>query len=196
VDDFESKLRAAVDGLPERLRQHILRVEAEAAPLAERHGVDPGRVRLAALGHDLVRHETPARLLELAARYGITPDPVQEATPILLHGPIAARILAHDYGLGESDVLSAIDGHTTGRAGMTAVDKVVFLADKFEPSKLARHPEVLQPVRDAAQTNLDAAVVMFLNYRIGQALKKGWHIHANTVAARNELLAATPHGEE
>ena len=119
--DIESRLRLAVEALPAGLRDHVLRVEAESRRLAGVHGVDASRARLAALGHDLVRHLKSNELLALAARYEIVPDAVERASPILTHGPIAARILALEYGIDDTEVLDGIECHTTARAGMTAL---------------------------------------------------------------------------
>ena len=57
------------------------------------HGVDAERASLSALGHDLVRHLPGDELLALAARYGLQPDAIERAEPILVHGPVAARML-------------------------------------------------------------------------------------------------------
>ena len=57
VPGVAGRLRAYVDSLPPKLRDHILRVETEAMFLARHHGQDPARASIAALGHDLVRHK-------------------------------------------------------------------------------------------------------------------------------------------
>jgi predicted HD superfamily hydrolase involved in NAD metabolism len=185
--DLEERLRRAVDGLPEGLRAHILRVEHESMWLAERHGVDPARASLSALGHDLVRHLKGPELLALASVYRLQPDEIEVASPILTHGPIAAQILTHDYGFEDPDIIAGIDCHTTARAGMTPVEQVLFVADKVEPNKLAREP-ALGDVRQAAHNSLDAAVLRYLDMNIEKSLQKGWLLHPRTLEARNDLL--------
>jgi predicted HD superfamily hydrolase involved in NAD metabolism len=187
-DDLASRLRQAVEALPRGLRAHVLRVEIEADRLAARHGLDPERARLAALGHDLVRHLRGAELLALASRYGLTPDEVETASPILVHGPVAARILVQTYGVSDIDVLNAVDCHTTARAGMAPLEKVLFVADKVEPDKLSRRGE-LHAVQEAAQDNLDAAVLRYLDLYLEEAVSRGWQLHHRAIEARNELLA-------
>jgi hypothetical protein len=83
--DLEERLRAAVAALPAGLRGHVLRVETEAVQLTQRFGGDVERARLAALGHDLVRHKSEAELLALAGRYGLQPDSVELEMPILCY---------------------------------------------------------------------------------------------------------------
>jgi predicted HD superfamily hydrolase involved in NAD metabolism len=186
--DVESRLRVAVEALPRGLRDHVLRVEAEGARLAELHGIDVARARLAALGHDLVRHLRDAELLALATRYGIEPDPVERASPILTHGPIAARILVLEYGIEDAEVLDGIDCHTTARAGMTALEQVLFVADKIDGQKIERDPELAE-VRDIAQSSLSRAVLRYLDFNFMQAVRKGWQVHRRSLDARNELIA-------
>jgi predicted HD superfamily hydrolase involved in NAD metabolism len=189
----EVRLREAVAALPEGLREHIRRVEEEAVRLAALHGVDEGRARLAALGHDLVRHETGPRLLQLAAAYGLTPDDIERASPILVHGPVAAAMLLRDYAVDDSELVAGVDCHTTARTGMTALEKVLFVADKIEPHKLAREA-ALAEVKEAAETDLDAAVLRYLDYNLAQSIRRRWQVHRRSNEARNELIERMGHG--
>jgi predicted HD superfamily hydrolase involved in NAD metabolism len=184
---IEPRLRDAVDALPRGLRDHILRVETEAKRLAAIHDVDPGRARIAALGHDLVRHKKPTELLELATAYAIVPNDVERLTPILVHGPIAARILARDYAFEDAEIAAAIDCHTTARPGMSRLEQVLFVADKIEPQKLAANPK-WTAVRDLAATSLDEAILRFLDLELEIARDRGWLLHPRFTQARNELL--------
>jgi predicted HD superfamily hydrolase involved in NAD metabolism len=187
VPAIASRLRAAVDALPPRLRDHILRVEAEAMSLSRLYGQDPERASIAALGHDLVRHKNDEELLELAKRYDIDPDPVELSAPILIHGPIAARMLVRDFDLVDVEVIEGVDCHTTARPDMTMIEKMLFIADKIEPNKLKRGG-ALQEVYDLRTTDIDAAVVRFLDFRIEEALAEGGQIHPKLIAARNDLV--------
>ncbi|HEY7270346.1 MAG TPA: HD domain-containing protein, partial [Dehalococcoidia bacterium] len=113
MSELEARLREAVSRLPVGLREHIARVEVEAARLAGLHGIDPERVTFAVLGHDLVRAEPPDELLRMSAAY-VHPDAVQRASPILLHGPIAAELLKREYSCSDGQVLAAVRWHTSG----------------------------------------------------------------------------------
>jgi predicted HD superfamily hydrolase involved in NAD metabolism len=188
VASVHTRLREALDALPKGLRNHILRVEEEALRLAALHNVEASRASMAALGHDLVRHLSGPELLQMASRYGLTPDAIEQAEPILVHGPVAARILVRDFGIDDTDVVEGVDCHTTARAGMAPLEQVLFVADKVEPHKLAREP-LMAEVREAASSDLDAGVLRYLNWSIEQALRKGWLLHPKTLEARNWLLS-------
>jgi predicted HD superfamily hydrolase involved in NAD metabolism len=187
LNGIESKLRSALESLPRGLREHILRVEAEALRLAAMHGVDAERASLSALGHDLVRHLPGDELLALANRYGLAPDAVELAEPILVHGPVAARMLAQDYGVEDIAILDGVDCHTTARAGMAPVEQVLFIADKVEPHKLEREPR-MAVVRSKAERDLSDAVFEYLNWSIEKAVRKGWLLHPRTLEARKAFL--------
>lgn len=187
VSSIATRLRAAVEALPPKLRDHILRVEVEAMSLSRLYGQDPERASIAALGHDLVRHKKDGEMLELAKRYGIDPDPVELAAPVLIHGPIAARMLVRDFDLNDAEVIAGVDCHTTARRGMTMIEKMLFIADKIEPNKLKRGG-ALQEVYDLRTTDIDAAVVRFLDMRIEEALAGNGEIHPRLIDARNDLL--------
>jgi predicted HD superfamily hydrolase involved in NAD metabolism len=181
-----------VAALPQGLRAHIERVEDEAVRLAPLHGVDADRARLAALGHDLVRHKKGQELLDLAAAYSLQPDAVERAAPILVHGPVAAAMLARDYGVEDAELLAGIDCHTTARPGMTKLEQVLFVADKVEPHKLAKEP-ALAEVKRLAEDDLDAAVLRYLDLNLQEAIRRGWQVHVRSLEARNQLIERKGH---
>ena len=182
-------LRAAVSRLPRGLAEHIEGVVVEARRLGLLHGADEQQAALAAWGHDIARALSPSELLAEARRLGLTVDPVEEEAPILLHGPVGAAILSRDYAIQDAEVLAAARHHTTGRAGMSTLEKVVFLADKIEAGKLRGEPAPAK-VRQLADRDLDAAILEHLNQHLLEASRRSWPLHPNTVAARNELLLA------
>ena len=186
MTDARAALEAAVAELPRGLRDHVLRVVAEARCLAQRHGIDEERAVVAALGHDLARAQSPSELLRQAEAAGLTPSEIERAEPILLHGGLSARLMEERFGVEDVEALAAARYHTTGRAGMNALERLVFVADKIEPEK-AREEPALAEARRLADDSLEAAMRRLLDYQVSRALEKGWPLHPDTVAARNEL---------
>jgi len=187
VPSAGAELRAAVARLPRGLAEHVEGVVTEARRLAALHGADEEQAALAAWGHDIARALSPSELRTEARRLGLAVDPVEEETPILLHGRIGAAILSRDYAIDDGDVLAAVCYHTTGRAGMSPLEKVIFVADKIEASKMRAEP-ALARVKQLAERDLDAAILEYLNQHLLEASRRGWPLHPQTVAARNELL--------
>jgi predicted HD superfamily hydrolase involved in NAD metabolism len=157
-------LRAAVERLPRGLVEHIQRMVAEAKDLGHRYGLDERQVELAAWGHDIARHLSPHDLLDAARRFGLEIRPAEKKLPILLHGAVGAEILRRDYGIDDPEVLAAVRFHTTGRAEMSTLEKVIFVADKIEEGKVRSVPS-LAKMRELAQRDLDAAVEEYFRLR-------------------------------
>jgi predicted HD superfamily hydrolase involved in NAD metabolism len=188
-------VREAVARLPRELAEHVERVVAEAERLAARFpGLDRQRVELAAWAHDIARALSPQELLAGARRFGLEVSPVEEEAPILLHGPVGSEILRREYGIEDAEVLAAARFHSTGRPGMSLLEKVIFVADKIEPSKVRAKP-ALARVRALADHDLDAAILEYLNQMLQTARRRGWPVHPDALIARKELRSARRGGE-
>lgn len=138
---------------PRRL-EHSRRVAAQAAAFARRWGASPAAAELAGLLHDLWREASAEEILVAAARYGIEVGPIEAGRPVgLLHARVAAAEL-DEAGL-DGEVTSAIALHTVGGAGMTVLEKCVYLADFCEPG---RDVQGLGMTRSLARSSLDEAV--------------------------------------
>ena len=188
MTDAEELLRAALMKVPSGLAEHTMRVVDEAVRLAEIHNVSKDSARLAALGHDLMRAHSDDRLLAIASEQNYAADAVDRMEPILMHGPLAVAVLREQYKVLDADVLGAVAWHTTARAGMSLLQKLLFVADKIEPHKRERSGAA-ERVAALADTDLDAALLFYLNHHIDVAIESAWPLHPNTIAARNELIA-------
>lgn len=162
--------------LPQRLLDHIDRVVDLAGTLARRHGVDEGRGMLAAQGHDLVRHWDDERWLAEAERRGLEILPAERGEPVLLHGPLGALLLEERGWLEDPALLDAIRFHTTGHPDYSPEAWAMFVADKIEPHKVARRPE-LQRVVDAAEDSLEHAALAYLELMDEHGRETGWLTH-------------------
>ncbi len=189
MNETEELLRAALAKAPTGLAEHVLRVTDEAQRLASIHGVDREAAKIAALAHDLLRGQTAKRLMTICDEQNYAADAVDRMEPILMHGPLAVPILREQHKVLDADVLGAVAAHTTARPGMTRLQKLIFVADKIEPHKMGGRPPVMR-VGDLAEEDLDAAMVAYLDYHIVYAMEQRWPLHPNTIAARNELIAA------
>jgi predicted HD superfamily hydrolase involved in NAD metabolism len=180
--ELEQALQLQVSG--ERL-QHTRRVVETARRLAACHGADAEKAAVAGLMHDYARGMAPAELLFVGRRYKVLTDPAEEKNPLLLHGPVAAALLAESGLVTDPDVLNAIRWHTTGRPQMSLLEKVIWLADYIEPGRSFPGAE---PVRLVADQSLDGALRVALEQTIRYVLDRGWPLHLSTVRAYNWLI--------
>jgi predicted HD superfamily hydrolase involved in NAD metabolism len=114
---------------------HCERTAATARVLASRFGVDERAAELAGMLHDWSREEPDAALLAYADMHGLSVLDEERAHPHLLHSRVAAEQLREDFRGIRLDVLSAVAAHTVGVVPMSALDKVVYIADAIEPER-------------------------------------------------------------
>ncbi|MBI4233732.1 MAG: bis(5'-nucleosyl)-tetraphosphatase (symmetrical) YqeK [Chloroflexi bacterium] len=188
-----SELRRALSQLPAGLREHIERVRQLACELGAPLDLEPERLDLAAAAHDVARALKGDALLAETRRLGLAVHPVEEHLPVLLHGPVAAGWLRLHMGVTDTEVLEAVHWHSTARAGLGAIAKVVFLADKLDPAKAARYP-FLGRIRELARRDLEQAMVEFLTADLCRLMELGEPLHPASVDARNELLLRASRG--
>ena len=169
---------------PKRLR-HSIEVSQTAQSLAVRFGSNKEKARLAGLLHDLAREVPMNELLPRAQAFGIVVCDIEQAEPILLHAPLAAKMAQAEFGVDDAEIMQAIILHTTGGINMTLLDKIIYLADVIEPGRSFKG---VDKIRKVARTDLDKALLLALDLSICFIVKGGGLIHPATIAARNELL--------
>ena len=171
---------------PKRM-PHVLGTAAEAAKLARRFGADETKARVAGLLHDCTKKLDMAEQLALCEQYGIRLDPLEQKALKLLHAKTGAAIARHVYGV-DNEVYEAILYHTTGRAGMSLMEKILYLADYIEPSReFANDPDVVR-LREAVYDDLDRGLLLGLTMTIDEMEGMGNPVHHETLDARDYLI--------
>ena len=118
----------------------------------------------------------------LARRWG--EDPEKAAIAGILHGFAAAEILGR-YGVRDKDIENAVRYHTTGRAGMSRLEKIVYLADLTEEGR--HYPDVAE-MRRWADRSLDGAMLYALCYTIGKLCRRKSPLCRESWQAYNEYV--------
>jgi predicted HD superfamily hydrolase involved in NAD metabolism len=165
--------------------EHTKSVALISEDLAKRNGVKPEAAYLAGIYHDAMREESKDSLLALAKKYRLDVEDVEREYPVLLHGPVAARVLEEDYGVKDKSVLEAIACHTTGKAGMDDLAKIVYLADMIEPNRV--YPGV-ERLRKLAYNDLEQAFYASVEHNILHVIDRKKKLHGHTVACWNDFI--------
>lgn len=168
--------------LKEKRLKHTYSVAEEAVRLAEKYGEDCERAEFAALFHDMFR-STPVTVLNMYVRHLGLPDRLMDNAN-LSHSKVAAEIMKRDYGIEDEDMINAVSFHTTGRAGMSRLEKIIFLADAIEPGR--NYPSV-EETRRLAYIDLDKACISSLERTVEYIRGKGEYLDPDTVNALNYL---------
>ena len=104
--------------------------------------------------------------------------------PNLSHGKVAAVIMKRDFGIEDEDIVNAVSFHTTGRAGMSKLEKIIFLADAIEPGR--NYPTV-DEIRALAYINLEKACISSLTRTVEYIKGIGEYLDPDTINAINDL---------
>ena len=130
--DYASMVRKAMS---EGRFRHTLGVRATAVRLARAHGIPMQKASVAAILHDCAKCMEMPRLQAICRGARLSDDPMVLSSNALLHGLVGAHLARVRYNVADEDVLNAIRYHTTGRAGMSMLELVLFVADAVEPSR-------------------------------------------------------------
>ena len=167
---------------PKRM-PHVLGTEQEAIRLAKQYGADVAKAQIAALLHDCTKKLTMEEQLELCKHYGIKLDALEQKALKLLHAKTGAAVARDLFGV-DDDIYNAIYWHTTGKADMTVLEKVIYMADYIEPNRMF---DGVDDLRDAVHTDLDMGLLMGLEDCIAEMVERGSPVHHNTVEAKKFL---------
>lgn len=170
--------------MPTKRWQHTVGVMTAAAELAERFGGDRDKAELAALLHDYCKYWPIERQVQMVLDKGLPRD-LLDYDKQLLHAPVGAAAVEEELGIDDAEVLDAIRWHTSGRVGMTQLDKIVCLADYIEPGR--DFPGV-HNIRQLAEHSLEEALVAGFDSTIRFLLEKNSKVYPLTMLARNALL--------
>lgn len=162
---------------PKRFR-HTMGVCKLSDELARHYGSDPEKAFIASLFHDFKKTISKAESNELVKRYGL--DEKYMDNQNLAHSKLAAVSAKEDFGITDEDILNAISYHTTGRAGMSLLEKIVFVADTCEEGRTYKEAPML---RKQAFEDLDGVCIFILEYIETSLEEKGQRIDRDTLEA-------------
>ncbi|ETT57427.1 bis(5'-nucleosyl)-tetraphosphatase (symmetrical) YqeK [Paenibacillus sp. FSL H8-0457] len=177
-------IEAVSSQMPPKRWEHTKGVMETAVILAGRFGADPVKADLAAILHDVAKYWPVQKLHQMMVEHKLSEE-LLHYDKQLWHAEVGAFVAEHEYGVTDAEVLDAIRYHTSGRIGMTLLDKVVCLADYMEPGR--DFPGV-NNIRELANHSLEEALAAGFDSTIGHLLSRRQIIFPLTVLARNDLI--------
>lgn len=162
---------------------HVRGCSETAAQLARRYGANETDAHRAGILHDVTKALNVDEQLKLCEKYGIILDNFERCHPKLLHARTASVIAARVFGENEA-VCAAIRWHTTGKADMSVLEKIVYLADYMEPN---RDFDGVEPLRELVWKDLDAGMLLGLQMTMEQLRTRQSEIDPNSLAALRYL---------
>ena len=180
-EQFKDIIRARLT--PQRY-EHSLAVAAEAKRLAIKWGADPDKAYTAGLLHDILKNTKSELLLQILQDFDILLDTVEKQAPKLWHAKCGAAFIERVLGVTDPEIITAVRYHTTARAGMSVMERVLFLADFTSADRDYDDVDVMRRLVDK---DPDEAMLYALGYTIRELTEGNAPIHPDTFEAYNEV---------
>lgn len=180
---------------------HTLAVERECSALSCIYGLDAKdaeRLSIAAFLHDITKEIDTEGQIDLCKRFGIPFDSSDIKSPKVFHAKTGAYFAREKFpALTDDVVFGCIRWHTTGRAGMSLPEKLLYLADYIEETRdfddcieLRRYfYSRIYKIRESEKMHLlNQTLVLSFDMTIRNLLEEGGFIYPDTINSRNHLL--------
>ena len=151
---------------------HVLGCRDTAVELAKIWGADPVDAARSALLHDITKALDGELQLTLCKAYGIILNDFSAKNPKTLHALTGSLVAERVFGENAA-VVSAIASHTTGKADMNMLEKIIYVADYMEPNR--DFPGV-QELRRLAYTDINGALQLGLEMTLDMLRQQGREI--------------------
>lgn len=158
---------------------HSISVANCAMSLAMRYETPLEDALIAGMLHDIAKKTQNSEMLSLCEKYNIElSDDDKKSIPVV-HSYLGAYIAEHELNITNKDILNAIYNHTLGRANMSSLEKIIFVADYIEPLRSKR--ENMDEIRKMAFIDIDKCIVLIID----SCLK---HLHSGNIFVHNKMI--------
>lgn len=183
--DYDALLAILKKRLNEKRYYHSLCVADEAKRLAVKYGADPEKAYLAGLLHDITKNAPDEEHLKIFENFGIILSDVEKNAKKLWHAMSGAAYVERILGIDDAEIIDAIRYHTTAKADMSLLAKILYLADFTSAD---RDYEDVEVIREYVDISLEKAFIYALQYSIKDLVDLQKAVHIDTVAAYNQAV--------
>lgn len=165
---------------------HSLNVADSARQLAKLYGADEEKAYFAGLVHDIMKNAEKKEQLSVIEKGGINLTAAEKHNPKLWHSIAGECYLRTEMGITDREILGSVRYHTTGKAGMSLMEKIIYVADYISAER--NYPDV-GVMRDLALNHsLEEASLYSLQYTFMKLTPEKGIIHTDSVDFYNELI--------
>ena len=182
LDDYKKIIKSRMS---DYRYTHSVNVSKEAVRLAKKYGADTEKAAVAGILHDITKETPKEEQLQIMTDGGIILDNVQKNSSKLWHGISGSVYIRDVLNITDEDILNAVRYHTTGRAGMSLLEKIIFVAD-FTGDE--RNYDGVDIMREKALRSLEEAMIYGLQFTIQDLSSRALTIHPNALSCYNELI--------
>ncbi len=164
---------------------HSMCVSQSAVELAERYGADTQKARVAGLLHDVTKEADREEQLSYIEKAGFEMTEFERTEIKFLHQISGAAFVKTQLGINDEEILSSIRYHTTGKADMTLMQEIIYLADFISADRDYDDVDVMRAKTAASKED---GLLYCTRYSITSVVKKGRVLNTDTVNAYNWIL--------
>lgn len=170
--------------MPEPRYVHTLGVMETAIQLASHYGIPESKAETAAIFHDIAKFSSPNWMKQIIQSEQMNPM-LLDFHHELWHAPVGAYVAQYEFGIEEEDILNAIRFHTTGRAKMSDLEKILYVADMIEPN---RHFPAVDVLRKVATKDLNGVMNACVTHSINYLIQKKQPVFPDSIHCYNDLV--------
>ncbi len=185
----EEAKKIARNHLSDKRYEHSCNVARAAAKLAKKYGADEETAKIAGYLHDILKERPKSDLLKMIEAFDIIDGNEISRCPSLYHAFAGGIYVQKELGLSQ-EIADAVSYHTTGRAGMTVMEKILYLSDYISAD---RKFDGVERIRNLAKKDPDRALFEALRDQIRFLADSGSYIDRHSIEAYNDLI---PKGEQ
>lgn len=175
----------AENTLSEYRFNHSKMVAKAAVELAQKYGADAQKAEVAGILHDITKEMPQNNQLQLLRDNDIILDDVTNANEQILHAVSGAAYAEFILNIDDKDIIDAIRYHTTAKAGMSLLQKIIFVADFISEDRT--YPDI-DVMRSEAAKSLEHGMIYALSYVIKSLVERHRCVHPDAIDAYNELI--------
>lgn len=180
--DYDALKEILKSRLTSQRYYHSLCVMEEAVKLAPMLSADTEKARLAGLLHDITKNTPTEEQFAIIENANVTLTALERTSPKLHHAISGACYIENELKISDREILDAVRYHTTARANMTALDKVIYMADFISAD---RDYDGAEELRNLAYENFDEAMTVAVAFTVNELVEKRAQVHPDTIAAWN-----------
>lgn len=169
--------------LSEKRFNHSEGVVKRAIEYAKIYDIDVETVKIVAIAHDIAKELTKEQEEEIITKYNVELDDFEKENHNLVHAKLGAEICKNKYGFTD-DMVNGVKYHTTGRAGMSLLEKIIYLADATDENRKYESEYYVNTIKE----NIDKGMVEVSKWVINHLIENERKIHIDSIKCYNYYL--------
>lgn len=165
--------------------EHSVNVANEAVALAKLYNCDLDKAYTAGILHDITKEIPKDEQLQIIIDGGIILDDVQKQAPKLWHAISGSVYIQKHLGIADDDIINAVRYHTTGRANMSLLEKIIYVADYTAKGRDYNGVEVM---RSLSRQSLEKAMIFSFQFTFNKLSSLEQAIHPDEVFCYNQIV--------